>query len=60
MDREKIIQRHLLSFVNELSGNCDSWNDNSSEPSIFTKLLIDCGIVNKLNTFVALSLNKAC
>ena len=37
-------ERHLLSFVSELSSNCDSWNDNSLEPIIFTKLLIECGL----------------
>ncbi len=51
MGKEKIVQRHLLSFVNELSVNCDSWNDNSLEPIIFTKLLIDCGILFYLNIF---------
>ena len=44
MGKDLMAERHLLSFVSELSSNCDSWNDNSLEPIIFTKLLIECGL----------------
>lgn len=34
----------MNSFIIELKSNCDSWNDNSLEPIIFSKLIQDCGL----------------
>ena len=34
----------MPSYINELKANCDSWNDNSLEPFIFSRLINDCGL----------------
>ena len=63
MGKESVTQRHLLAFVNELSSNCDSWNDNSLEPIIFTKLIVDCGlsqnVVDQVVHILKVTLNPA-
>lgn len=43
LNNEQIKSSHLASFIDELKADCQSWNDNSFEPVIFSKLLKDWG-----------------